>query len=396
MTEFRWAEEADYQALIEQANHAFDTAHYTGDFEKDTSKESFFPRVHPKLYQNPRIAPMHVLAIEDGRICGLVGAFELPYVVHGTPLHVVGIGTVSVRPGYRRKGYMKELMARAIRRAKDEDADYMILGGQRQRYGHWGFEQGGVMPLYEVYDVNFSHTYGENADFGYSFRKLTPEDTEVLARERALREAAEVHMIHPEDEEFRVLCTGETVPYVIEKDGLFAGTFMYYEQDPQVGDLRLTDKQEVGHVLNDILRFFGLKKMKALYFGPEEKEMMRILSALAEDCSIIPSGMIKILNYERVIRAYFELKASLWELPDGELRLSFENGEKLLLTVRDEKPEVRKLKEEEGPFLALTEKEAVQLIFNPHTWLHFFGKEIPMAARAWFPLPLYENLSDTV
>ena len=45
MTEFRWAEEADYQNLIEEANHAFDTKNYTGDFEKDTSKESFFPRV---------------------------------------------------------------------------------------------------------------------------------------------------------------------------------------------------------------------------------------------------------------------------------------------------------------------------------------------------------------
>ena len=404
MTEFRWAEAADYQNIIEEANHAFDPAHYTGDFEKDTSKESFFPRILPKLYQNPRIAPMHVLAIEDGRICGLVGTFELPYVVHGMPLHVVGIGTVSVRPGYRRKGYMKELMARAIQRAKDEQADYMILGGRRQRYGHWGFEQAGAMAYYDVDTDNVRHTYGEHADFGYRFRRLTAKDEEAIQMERKLREAAEIHMIYPEREEYDILCSMGAIPYLIEKNGSFFGTFMYFKQEKQVCDLRIIDKNEVGYVVNDLFHAFLENELNFSHFGPEEQEMMTILSTLAEGTQIRHAAMIKILNYERVLRAYFSLAADLRELQDGELRVAFENGERLLLSVQYGKAEVRRLEADsaEDPdtaseqFLTLTEKEAIQLMFHPHTYLHSFGKPVPAAVRTWFPLPFFEYNSDEI
>ncbi len=396
MTEFRWAELSDYQNIIEEANHAFDTAHYTGDLEKDTSRESYFPRILPKLYQNPRIAPMHVLAVEDGRICGLVGAFELPYMVHGTEMHVVGIGTVSVRPGYRRKGYMKELMARAIRRAKDEQADYMVLGGRRQRYGHWGFEQAGAMPEYAVHMNNINYVYGEDADFGFRIRKLTAEDTEAVRAERALREAAEVHMIHPENEEFDILCSMGAVPYLIEKDGAFFGTFMYFSSDHKIHDLRLLDKKEAGHVVNDILRAFPEEELNFTHFGPDEQEMTEIFSSLAESCGITPAAMLKILNYERTLRAYLALAADIRTLPDGELKAEFANGERLCLAVADGRAEVRKLAEGEDADLTLGEIEAIDLMFHPHTWLHSFGNQIPAAVRAWFPLPFYENMSDEI
>lgn len=397
MTEFRWAEASDYQNIIEEANHAFDTAHYTGDFEKDTGKESFFPRILPKLYQNPRIAPMHVLALEDGKICGLVGLFELPYVVHSMLLKVRGIGTVSVRPGYRRKGYMKELMARAIQRAKDEQADYMVLGGRRQRYGHWGFEQAGAMPEYRINRNNISYVYGQDAYFGYRIRRLTAADTEAVRAERVLREAAEVHMIHPENEEFDILCSMGAVPYLIEKDGAFSGTFMYFGNDHKIHDLRLQEKREAGHVANDILRAFPDEEICFTHFGPDEREMTEILSVLAEDCGIAAAAMMKILNYERTLRAYLTLAADLRELPDGEFRCAFENGEKLLLSVKDGKAEVRKLQDAEAAgILQLSELDAIRLMFHPHTYLHSFGQPVPANVRAWFPLPFYENMSDEI
>ena len=347
---------------------------------------------------------MHVLAIEDGRICGLVGTFELPYVVHGMPLHVVGIGTVSVRPGYRRKGYMKELMARAIQRAKDEQADYMILGGRRQRYGHWGFEQAGAMAYYHVNTDNVRHTYGEHADFGYRFRRLSAKDEVAIQMERKLREAAEIHMIYPEREEYDILCSMGAIPYLIEKNGSFFGTFMYFKQEKQICDLRMTDKNEVGHVVNDLFHAFLENELRFTHFGPEEQEMMTILSTLAEGTQIRHAAMIKILNYKRVLRAYFSLAADLRELQDGELRVAFENGERLLLSVQYGKAEVRRLEADsaEDPdtaseqFLTLTEKEAIQLMFHPHTYLHSFGKPVPAAVRTWFPLPFFEYNSDEI
>ena len=78
MTEYRWATNEDYQRLIEMANRAFHPEQHTEDFAKDTSPESFFPRILPKLYQNIKIAPMHYLAVQEGKIL-----CEIPLPVAG-------------------------------------------------------------------------------------------------------------------------------------------------------------------------------------------------------------------------------------------------------------------------------------------------------------------------
>ena len=179
---------------------------------------------------------------------------------------------------------------------------------------------------------------------------------------------------------------------------------MYFKQEKQVCDLRIIDKNEVGHVVNDLFHAFLENELNFTHFGPEEQEMMTILSTLAEGTQIRHAAMIKILNYERVLRAYFSLAADLRELQDGELRVAFENGERLLLSVQNGKAEVRRLEagNAEDPdtaseqFLTLTEKEAIQLMFHPHTYLHSFGKPVPAAVRTWFPLPFFEYNSDEI
>ena len=211
-------------------------------------------------------------------------------------------------------------------------------------------------------------------------------------------------MIYPENEEYDILCSMGAIPYLIEKNGRFFGTFMYFKEEKQICDLRIIEKSEVGHVANDLFHSFLERELRFTHFGPEEQEMMTILSSLAEVTQIRHAAMIKILNYERVLRAYFSLAADLWELPEGEQRVAFENGESLLLSVKAGRAEVRKLEEGSAgdsdaaseQVLKLTEKEAIQLMFHPHTYLHSFGKLLPPAVRTWFPLPFSEYNSDEI
>ena len=237
MTEYRRASREDYAAIIEMANHAFAPKEHSGDFEKDTSVNSYFPRILPKLYQNPDTAPMHYIAVLDGKITGIVASFIQPTYVSGHRMNVVGIGTVCTHPDHRREGLMIRLMEDSIRFAEESGADYMVLGGQRQRYGHWGFENAGTNTIFFVSTENTGRLFGPDADFGYAFHEFREEDTEYIREERALRTSAGIYEERPGELEFRALFSMGHKPYAILKDGKFEGSFL--SADDRIEDLRL-------------------------------------------------------------------------------------------------------------------------------------------------------------
>ena len=402
MTEYRWAKKEDYINIIEFANHVFDPKHWTGDFEKDTDKMSYFPRILPKLYQNIGTAEMHRIAVrDDGTIVGCVGNFILPTYAAGEKLNVIGIGTVSTHPEHRREGHMIRLMDESIAHAKEVGADYMVLGGQRQRYGHWGFESAGPNVEFRVYEDNVRKTFGKEAKFGYTFRKLLPEDREYIMKERLMRTSALTYTEHEKEQEYAILFSMGSDPYVILKDGEFAGTFMKFTDHNEMTDLRLVNPEEVLHVVNDLL------KDDQFFKDPDEERMFRInhiaqydqilLMKLAEEAESTEIGhcqMIKILNYARTIGVYLKMAAAYRSLADGEVKLAFENGEKLKITVRDGVPAVEAYDGEDCVFLK--ERPAVDLLFGEGAFFTDFGTGIPAAAKSWFPLPFFQYMSDEV
>ncbi len=73
------------------------------------------------------------------------------------------IGSVSVHLQSRGQGHMKHLMQMLLDRAENEKYDFLCLGGQRQRYGYWDFDKGGVELNYRVNSANVRHTL-QNVD----------------------------------------------------------------------------------------------------------------------------------------------------------------------------------------------------------------------------------------
>ena len=401
MTEYRWATSEDYQRLIEMANRAFHPEQHTEDFAKDTSPESFFPRILPKLYQNIKIAPMHYLAIQDGKIVGIVGNFDLPTMVSGEKLKVVGIGTVSTHPEHRREGHMIRLMNDSIAHAKEIDADYLVLGGERQRYEHWGFGQAGVNPEFELNDWNFGRIFGKDASFGYEFRKLEKTDTEEIAASRELRTAEGTYVLHEEAQEYNILCSMGATPYLVRKDGAFAGTMMYFPSDHRLGDLRFTEESEALHILNDFMKALALPALHVSRIPPDRTELLALLSKYAEEGALKPCEMIRVLNYERTIRAFLRMKCRIFSLPDEQLRVRFENGEQLMIGVLDGQEEVRRI--EDGPFDLEFENptDAVNYFFGNLGFVTDYGcRKGEGAARllrpVFLPLPYYQPACDEI
>ncbi len=394
MTEYRFAAEADYRNLIEMANRAFDPEHHTGDFEKDTSAQSFFPRILPKLYQNIKTAPMHYLAVEDGKIVGIVGNFDLPTIVAGEKLTVIGIGTVSTHPDHRREGHMIRLMNDSVERAKKLGADYMVLGGDRQRYEHWGFENAGVDPVFSFDEHCFRHAYGKDAVFGYEFVPFSRECTAELSEAKKLRTAMGTYVLHEADQEYNIYFSMGAKPFFIRKDGAFFGTVMRFKDN--VSDLRLTDPAKAGEVLNDFRKAFELETLRVNRIAPDQEEMLAVLSRLAGESTLESCQMIRVLNYERTIRAFLRMKCEISAVPDCMITLEFENGERLRIGVVDNEAVVEKLQPSAPAEIRFTDPaSAVNYFFGHLRYITDFGLG-ELSQAHFLPLPYFMPACDEV
>ena len=394
MTVYRFATAEDYPALIEMANHAFDPSHWTGDFEQDTRPESFFPRILPKLYQNIKTAPMHYLAVQDGKIVGIVGNFDLPTMVAGEKLTVVGIGTVSTHPDHRGEGHMIRLMNDSVGRAKALGADYMVLGGDRQRYEHWGFENAGVNPGFSFDEHCFSHVYGKGADFGYEFVPFSEDLTEDLSQAKKLRTSEQTYVLHDPDQEYNVYFSMGAKPYYIKKDGAFCGSVMRFND--AVGDLRLKRPSEAGKVLNDFRKAFEIPELRVNRVAPDQEEMMAVLSRIAGGFMLMSCEMIRVLNYERTIRAFLRMKCAINAVPDCEITAGFDSGENLRIGVQDGEAFVEKLPESAPVEIRFSDPcQAVNYFFGMMRFVTDFGYgELPQAP--FLPLPYYQPACDEI
>ena len=345
MTEYRFARPEEEAEVLDFINAVFSQAARPHDFEK----------LIPKVYAHPGYAGMHAVAVEDGRIRGTVAM--LPITVHAgeSCLKAGYIGSVSVHPRFRGKGYMKELMAMQISEAKRRGMDFMALGGQRQRYQYFGFSLYGGEISFSVTRANARHALPKDTLF--SFAPATERHAEKMA---ALNERQTLYCQRPRY--WDAVRTYNGAPYVILEGDRFAGYLI---------------------VLGDRIWLREHKSCEILCYG-YMKERIRGLNAFAEAYAIGPSGMIKVLNWERVLRAALGLRA----LADGERVIKIEGVGTFRLTVQNGRAEV--LPCQAPPDFTWTPMEAADTLFSP---LNALGVTDPVF-RAWLPLTLDIPIAD--
>lgn len=81
------------------------------------------------------------VAIDNGTIVSTVRVFIRKMFLHGEPITVGGIGEVSTRPEYRRRGIATQLLKDAIKFMKDRDIVLSSLHGSQQIYSIEGWEK---------------------------------------------------------------------------------------------------------------------------------------------------------------------------------------------------------------------------------------------------------------
>jgi len=84
------------------------------------------------------------LIFKDGaKVVSLVEYVEQMAIVEGREIKVAGITGVATWPTYRRRGFMTKLLDYCISLMCEEGYAFSDLGGDRQRYGRFGWENAG-------------------------------------------------------------------------------------------------------------------------------------------------------------------------------------------------------------------------------------------------------------
>lgn len=130
-----WARAEDRQEIVDFIDYVFSVSHNPHDFA------SLFPALYGEGGDG---APHHFVLREDGRIAATLLAWPGEIRTAGEALPYLGVGSVSVHPRMRGRGYMKRLMDAVDARANETGACFSVLGGKRQRYGYYGYRSAGV------------------------------------------------------------------------------------------------------------------------------------------------------------------------------------------------------------------------------------------------------------
>lgn len=83
------------------------------------------------------------LVVENGDLVAGLQVVPRPMVAAGNEVRVAGLGNVFCCPSQRGRGYMSRLLQRAIERMAGDGCSLSMLGGDRTRYGHFGWEHAG-------------------------------------------------------------------------------------------------------------------------------------------------------------------------------------------------------------------------------------------------------------
>ncbi|MCU4743271.1 GNAT family N-acetyltransferase [Natronoglomus mannanivorans] len=110
----------------------------------------------PFVY-DPERSDRHAVVVEDGRIVSHIAAIPqtLSTGTEGETVECWGIGGVATDRRYRGNGHMSRLLEFWLDRMTERNVALSDLGGNRQRYAHFGYENAGIEYRYSLTERSF-------------------------------------------------------------------------------------------------------------------------------------------------------------------------------------------------------------------------------------------------
>ncbi len=348
-----------------------------------------FLKLLPKLYK-PEYQPCEnsYVVTEDSKLKAAIGVFVREQSVCGETLSVHGIGNVAVHPYARSRGYMRDLMRMAVDDMIASGADYSDLGGRRQRYGYFSYESAEPMWEFTIDQTNARHCFRDMPPREIAFREVTEPDDPAVDKMLALHEKQPLYMRRDRTAFFDICRSWNRKLYEIT-DGKYG--FAGYRVG-EMDELVLADESDFYAVVRAYLENHQDMHLNVPLYNVDR---ITAASLICEHSSLHDGAKCTIFHFEKVVRAFLNLKAQ--SLPNtmcnGELTVlvhGIAGDEQFTIAMQDGIPAVTKT--DKTPDMVLAHREAVAF---------FFGAMSPERmknayAAAWFPLPLYEDSADHV
>lgn len=373
MITYSLAKPGEEAKLLDFANYVFSQAHRPHDFR------TLLPKVYGEGVQN---ADMHYVAEEsDGSIRAMLCVLPLELTIAGSHIKCGVVGSVSVHPYYRGEGYMKQLMQMMMDDCASRGFDVLALSGQRQRYNYFGFDYAGACAEYIVSRDSIRHTQAAADISGYTLNEIKSNDDPLCEKCWELYEKGPIHGGRPKQRYLQYAQSWQSGLHAILKNGVFIGSLIDNSWDGKaIKEILLYDESEIGAVLKLWFARNPDAHNTAIRVWPYEQERMDALNGLCEKMNIIPGQMIKVLNWERTIRAAMNLSASYRPLQDGRTTMRIGN-ETICLSVENGVASVKKTALQ--PDRSFSEIDAVRYLFS-HSAMLNCGKD---TLYNWLPLP---------
>jgi len=348
--EIREGRSDDFEELVEVVDASFQ---YGPRFGRASIKEAYAYLFHPTAESMRN----HMLACESGRILANVSVFPMAMVIEDARLSAGGIGMVGTLPEARGRGLMTRLLEAAIARMESEGMDLSILGGDRQRYGKFGWENSGRR--LELIVNERSIRRGTESDC--EVRKATPEDAagvKVLHDREALRfertlDAFRGALARKEYTTWVAVANGDISAYVVvEPPGIIGET-----------------GGEPGGIVSAVARVLEMGKEGGVRveIPMRSDERTRALLSIASRWNVRQGWMIRIMDLESVLaklRGVLTRKVrKAGSGVRGELSLEDrEAGESVRIRCSGDGVEIAKGRAE--THLVLSKRELVRIIFG--------------------------------
>ncbi len=366
-----------------------------------------FGAFYPKAYSGARcgLVTHHVME-EHGKIRALVDSYPFTMRLRtgaqadsGMELKAVYIGTVSVHPLTRNKGYMTALMERAQSDALAQGCALMLLDGNRHRYQHYGFERAGIRYSFHVAFRNVRHCcaalYGREymERPRYCFEEIEGGDSPYLDAMFALYSRKNM-VARNRDDFWLCLQGGHAVTFAVLCGGQLAGYVSLSADEHNVLEFEMDEKEQIPKMVYDLMAGTDSTQL-GVDAGVDECGKIEFLEKMCNNYSISMSHHMKILDYEAVLTFLFGWKQRYVMLAANDYVVGVKNTEdgkenNYLISVREDGTKVTRTDTRADAVFG--ELEFVSMLT---TTLFFVeqqkgdGGRLKNAPTGWFPLPFY-------
>ena len=361
--------------------------------DPDTNFLDLLPKLYKDKY-NP--AYNNLIISEDGVIKAAIGCFPTKALVAGRELNILGIGNVAVAKDSRSKGYMIELMNDSIEIMKNDNYDYSLLGGQRQRYGFFGYDPIGSEYRFLIDKGNIRRIIGEERKSKFTSREITAQDTAILGKIKELYDSLPFRIERKEENMHDILRSWKNIPYAVFEGDEFKGYFCVVPgEHKHIAEARTVD---INDMLELIMCVLETKNIESTSLNVPLFDTA-LCDFMAKNCGGLSIGtpeMINIFNFGRFTEAFLALKATRMKLCEGELTLlihGMKRDERITVTV-DGENNVTVSETEKEADVELSHREAINFISG------LFSKErnemAASFAQSWFPVDFCSYSLDNV